>query len=190
MRATRRVDDGLDRLLAVVNTRHGPEGHAPLVPTAEGEPATHDHLSDATEAVRFLRRQGAAVPRGVPDSGQLAALRRIRDAVLRLVDGDRPRYDRRAVALLRPRRYGVRPTGELTPAGTGWDGFADELVLDMLAAGHAAERLRYCANPACRWVYLDTTKNQNRRWCETATCADRMNVRRFRARQRSRRARR
>jgi predicted RNA-binding Zn ribbon-like protein len=46
-------------------------------------------------------------------------------------------------------------------------------------------RLRTCANPQCRWVFLDTTKSGTRRWCSMAVCGNRDKVRRFRQRRRS-----
>jgi len=45
-------------------------------------------------------------------------------------------------------------------------------------------RIRLCANPDCRWVFVDASHNRTRRWCE-ATCGNLVKVRRFRARQRA-----
>ena len=44
-------------------------------------------------------------------------------------------------------------------------------------------RLRSCASDTCRWVFLDTSKNHTRRWCDMKTCGNRSKVRRFHARQ-------
>jgi predicted RNA-binding Zn ribbon-like protein len=44
-------------------------------------------------------------------------------------------------------------------------------------------RLRSCASDTCRWVFLDTSKNHTRRWCDMKTCGNRNKVRRFHARQ-------
>jgi predicted RNA-binding Zn ribbon-like protein len=33
--------------------------------------------------------------------------------------------------------------------------------------------------PGCGWVFYDRSKNRSRRWCEQATCANLMKVRRF-----------
>jgi predicted RNA-binding Zn ribbon-like protein len=43
-------------------------------------------------------------------------------------------------------------------------------------------RLRSCASDTCRWVFLDTSKNHSRRWCDMKTCGNRSKVRRFHAR--------
>jgi len=44
-------------------------------------------------------------------------------------------------------------------------------------------RLRACGSDTCRWVFLDTSKNHTRRWCDMKTCGNRMKARRFHARQ-------
>lgn len=49
-------------------------------------------------------------------------------------------------------------------------------ALDLLGSP-SASRLRRCANTAsCGWLFLDTSKNQRRRWCAMETCgtADKM----------------
>jgi predicted RNA-binding Zn ribbon-like protein len=42
-------------------------------------------------------------------------------------------------------------------------------------------RLRACDNPECRWLFLDTSKNHTRRWCDMEVCGNRMKARRFKA---------
>lgn len=44
-----------------------------------------------------------------------------------------------------------------------------------------AERLRQCENPECRWLFLDTSRNRTRRWCDMKLCGNRMKARRFKA---------
>jgi predicted RNA-binding Zn ribbon-like protein len=51
-------------------------------------------------------------------------------------------------------------------------------------AGGDPRRISLCANPDCRWVFVDASHNRTRRWCDTA-CGNLVKVRRFRARQRS-----
>lgn len=43
------------------------------------------------------------------------------------------------------------------------------------------EKVRACANPECRWLFLDTSKNHTRRWCDMKLCGNRMKARRFKA---------
>jgi predicted RNA-binding Zn ribbon-like protein len=49
---------------------------------------------------------------------------------------------------------------------------ADLLVAEEL------RRVRECAGDRCGWLFLDKSKNQNRRWCETEVCGNRARVRR------------
>ena len=46
-------------------------------------------------------------------------------------------------------------------------------------------RVRMCPGQGCGWLFLDTTKNQSRRWCDMDVCGNRTKVRRFLARRRS-----
>lgn len=43
--------------------------------------------------------------------------------------------------------------------------------------------LRQCASDACSWLYLDTTRNHSRRWCDMKGCGNQAKVRRYRQRQ-------
>ena len=42
-------------------------------------------------------------------------------------------------------------------------------------------KVRACDNAECRWLFLDTSKNQRRRWCDMSVCGNRMKSRRFKA---------
>ena len=41
--------------------------------------------------------------------------------------------------------------------------------------------LRECGNTECRWLFVDTSKNHTRRWCDMKICGNRMKARRFKA---------
>lgn len=87
----------------------------------------------------------------------------------------------------------------VTPSARGgfewsWPGFAPGL--DRVAwwvARSAAELLtsseltsvRECAGYDCGWLFLDSTKNRSRRWCDMATCGNRAKGRRHYERRRS-----
>jgi predicted RNA-binding Zn ribbon-like protein len=43
------------------------------------------------------------------------------------------------------------------------------------------ERLHECASETCGWLFLDTSKNGSRRWCDMRGCGNRAKVRRYRA---------
>jgi predicted RNA-binding Zn ribbon-like protein len=72
----------------------------------------------------------------------------------------------------------------------GEDGGTVEAPLWLLAQAAAEmmvsermEQLRTCSADACRWIFLDTSKNHSRRWCDMKVCGNRMKARRFQARQ-------
>jgi predicted RNA-binding Zn ribbon-like protein len=52
---------------------------------------------------------------------------------------------------------------------------------DLVATGRW-RAVRECASDDCSWMFLDTSKNHSRRWCEMARCGNRDKVHRFRAR--------
>jgi len=63
-----------------------------------------------------------------------------------------------------------------------------ELPLWLLSLSTAAlmtseqiHLLRECGNPQCRWLFVDTSKNHTRRWCDMKICGNRMKARRFKA---------
>jgi predicted RNA-binding Zn ribbon-like protein len=58
-------------------------------------------------------------------------------------------------------------------------------VIDLLADGRA-HLIRQCAAPDCSFLFLDTTKSHNRRWCRSGGCGTRNRFRRYYARQRQR----
>jgi predicted RNA-binding Zn ribbon-like protein len=51
---------------------------------------------------------------------------------------------------------------------------------DLLTGG-PLQRLRECASDTCGWLFLDTTKNHSRRWCDMKGCGNRDKVRRYRS---------
>ncbi len=42
-----------------------------------------------------------------------------------------------------------------------------------LLAQDGGKRLRACANPECRWLFVDASRNGSRRWCDMAACGNR-----------------
>ena len=56
------------------------------------------------------------------------------------------------------------------------------LVAVELVTSERFVLLRACGDPACRWLFLDTSKNHSRRWCDMKVCGNRMKARRFKAR--------
>jgi predicted RNA-binding Zn ribbon-like protein len=45
-------------------------------------------------------------------------------------------------------------------------------------------RVRACSGESCGWLFLDTSRNRSRQWCDMRDCGNIAKVRRFRERQR------
>jgi predicted RNA-binding Zn ribbon-like protein len=56
------------------------------------------------------------------------------------------------------------------------------LQTSALLTSDELSRLRACSSETCRWLFLDTSKNHTRRWCDMKICGNRMKARRFQAR--------
>jgi predicted RNA-binding Zn ribbon-like protein len=56
---------------------------------------------------------------------------------------------------------------------------ADFLTSDEL------DTVRVCASDRCNWLFLDTSKNHSRRWCNMKSCGNREKARRFYERKKS-----
>ena len=85
-----------------------------------------------------------------------------------------------------------------TAAGCSWsppgvvlrDSVVPRLALatEALLTGGALGRLRLCEateEDGCGWLFLDTTRNHSRRWCEMAVCGNKYKARRHYARVRA-----
>lgn len=59
------------------------------------------------------------------------------------------------------------------------DSVSNILLSDQMPHVHS------CAVDTCRWLFLDTSKNHSRRWCNMKVCGNRMKARRFQARRES-----
>ncbi len=51
-----------------------------------------------------------------------------------------------------------------------------------LLTGEDRDRVRECQGPGCAWLFIDTSKNHSRRWCDMAVCGNRAKAARFRNR--------
>jgi predicted RNA-binding Zn ribbon-like protein len=56
-------------------------------------------------------------------------------------------------------------------------------AVDLLTSARR-ERVRSCGAETCLWLFLDTSKNGSRRWCDMNQCGNRTKARRFYRRQR------
>jgi predicted RNA-binding Zn ribbon-like protein len=119
-------------------------------------------------ALRALAERGATVQKARDDA--VAEINRVlgRSAGTRRVE---PRGDGSFVRTFVP--VGDAFAGLMIPVV---DSAADALINDELS------RVRRCSDPRCPRVFLDTTKNGRRRWCDMATCGNRAKAARHRSR--------
>jgi predicted RNA-binding Zn ribbon-like protein len=79
-----------------------------------------------------------------------------------------------------PWRWRIEPVepGDLVPV----------LALSVADLLHRADpsRLRRCDGEGCGWLFLDTTRNHSRRWCDPLDCGNRTRVRQYAERRRMR----
>jgi predicted RNA-binding Zn ribbon-like protein len=150
-----------------------------------GTPRAHDWLVPPGNLRRWIRAAGLDVP--APDRLEdLLALREaLASVLLDVADGRDPHAQ--GFDLLAGTAQRARGRQRLArDAATGqvvWrlprPSLVELLALD--AAGlltDDARRERIGACEECRWVYLDTTRNRSRRWCDPADCGNRARQRR------------
>ena len=176
-----------------------------LANTLGGKNRVEEHLHAYADLVAFARQDGllgdelAARLRTIaaerPDEAAavLARARALREALFALFSADRPApeplaalNDELAVAMAQ-----LRVTPDLA-----WS-WADETRLDRplwpiarqaaeLLVSEQRQRVHECAADDCRWLFMDTSKNKSRRWCDMKSCGNRAKVRSFYERQRGR----
>jgi predicted RNA-binding Zn ribbon-like protein len=70
------------------------------------------------------------------------------------------------------------------------DGAPDAILAPVVRAavdlltGDLRGRVRLCEADDCVWLFLDTSKNRSRRWCDMKQCGNRAKARRFQERRR------
>jgi len=148
-------------------------------------------LVDWAALVGILDAPAAAAARGAAetDPARAAAVaaeaRELREAIARLFQG-RPRADDLAL-VNRLLAEAPRARLERRGAGFGWSAADDTLRAPLwpilwnaadLMTGAERDRVRCCADPECRWMFLDTARNRPRLWCSMEDCGNRAKARR------------
>lgn len=49
---------------------------------------------------------------------------------------------------------------------------------DLLTCSEERERVRECAGERCTWLFLDTSRNRSRQWCDMQSCGNRAKAKR------------
>jgi len=155
--------------------------------------AAKDLLDDPAWMRAFLTRWNFAVPRKEPVP--IAELRKLRHLLRTLVEKAGRAGELRSADIAELNawlRVAVIPQVvknqngfelRLRAAQIGWPAIIASIAESFAKAlmeGRAG-RLKLCANEGCRWVFVDRTKGNIRRWCNDATCGNRDRVRRSRA---------
>ena len=174
-----------------------------------GSDAPIDRLTSYGDFLSWCEQSGAAGPAQVRELSKLAAAHpsAAREALARAIDVREALYRLFAAASggKRPRPADLALVNEQIPlafkrsriaaAGEHYvlrvDAAADDLLSPLapvikstvdLLTSPALDRVRTCAADTCEWLFLDTTKNRTRRWCDMKVCGNREKVRRFRSR--------
>lgn len=176
------------------------------------EPRPYDELGDYASLIswgegvkvigarraRALRRAARARPAQAQRA--LARARELREAIYRTFAAqarDEPVVSEDLASLSAAWTAGAgRARLAASPAGIVWSFEAAEDDLDQLlgpVARSAAElltspgcgRVRECASETCSDLFLDSSKNHRRRWCDMKVCGNRAKARRHRERQRA-----
>jgi predicted RNA-binding Zn ribbon-like protein len=164
--------------------------------------ASSDEIATPAAALAWLLARGLVHPEAVPADSvgeplvtrlreARTAFREVADAVFHQRAPARAALDEvnrtlrsREIVQLEPSHDGVsvghRHEGD--PIDDALARLAEPLVAEI--AGGRPERLRICANDACRWVFFDASPTGRRRWCSMASCGNRAKAARHRARHR------
>ena len=151
------------------------------------------------EDVRYLGRVAVEHPRKA--AAALADAIALREALFRIVaaviagtpphDEDLAKLNAALPRALEHLRVSPRAKG------CQWEWTGDEGALDRmlwpiarsaadLLVSSEVERVRRCANrEECDWLFIDTTRNRSRRWCDMRSCGNRAKARRHYARKKA-----
>jgi predicted RNA-binding Zn ribbon-like protein len=145
------------------------------------------------QEIRRLRRAARQHPQRAAQT--LGRALRLREALYRIfksfIEGWRPRIA--DVNVLRKELSLARARQRLLMSGSGfvwrWDDSEHALdsplwrvsqsAADLLTSADLGS-LRQCGGDECGWMFLDTSRNRRRRWCDMKECGNRAKVRRFR----------
>ena len=152
-------------------------------------------LVGPTEARRLAR---LAASRRRDAQGTLQRALRLREALFGIfksaADGRRPRAVDLNILGQELRVARAHERLKQTGRAFAWTWEEDKTALDrilwpisqsaaeLLTSGHLS-RLRQCGGNECGWLFLDTSRNGSRLWCDMKDCGNRAKVRRFRSRQ-------
>jgi hypothetical protein len=67
----------------------------------------------------------------------------------------------------------------LVPEEHGWRSIHARVAASLAVqlSGPEPDRIKSCPNPDCRWLFLDETRANSRKWCRDRSCGNRLRVR-------------
>ena len=148
--------------------------HAEILDTATATSLMRAARRDPREAVQVRRRAIA-----LRDAIRAAALRNAGKDDLQVLQDEWHQASAHRLLTPDPERGMLHwhwPTSKRLDAPL-WPIIAS--AIDLLTTDHG-DRLRSCAATGCTSLFLDTTRNGNRRFCQAQGCGNRTRVRRFR----------
>ena len=146
----------------------------------------------------YLGRLAAEHPRKA--AAALAEAVALREALFRIIGavtgGSRPaERDLATLNAALPRALNHLRVAPRT-SGCQWEWAGEEGAMDRmlwpiarsaadLLVSSEVQRVRRCAGETCDWLFLDTTRNRSRRWCDMSSCGNRAKARRHYARKKA-----
>ena len=128
---------------------------------------------DVVEAVRRVRESAAEVLYAAVDGTRpsASALRRLEACFAEAKEHQELKWDGEKLNWTLPQATSL-------PALPLW---LLSLSTAEFMTSEQMHHLRECGNAECRWLFVDTSKNHTRRWCNMKICGNRMKARRFKA---------
>jgi predicted RNA-binding Zn ribbon-like protein len=156
-----------------------------------------DRLAEHGSAREWLTDAGLIGVERPVSADELAAAREVRDCLRSLLEADANGGGVQAEDLEALRDLAAEHSARLTVADGGAFGIEcaraatlGDGLFDLLLVIRGAQedrtwsRLKMCANPDCKWVFYDRSRNQQGTWCDMAVCGNRLKNRQLRARRR------
>ncbi len=188
--------EALVERVELVNTGRTLSG-GPHGATSAGLPGTIGRLASLDEVIVFGRRHrvenlSAARASDVPRLRGLRA--RLQAVVVACEAGEEERAIRDLNALLAEtgavpqvvthdgRPPHIHVTRAAAPLADRIAAHSAMGLAELVVAGQSG-RVRTCASPECDAVFIDLSRNQSRRYCDSRTCGNRVHVAAYRSRQ-------
>jgi predicted RNA-binding Zn ribbon-like protein len=160
-----------------------------------GRTSQSEELPDGPALLAWTVQAGPLSPGTPPSQAEVTKARQLREAIAQLLDAARspagvaacPPAARRLLnqtAAAPPPAPSLDPRGQLRHiAGNPAQAMLSWLARDALdlVTSPALTRLKNCANPDCRIIFLDTSRPGARRWCSMDTCGNQAKKTRLRS---------